>query len=139
MFENDFMKMQSSIISTCSEFAQNKADFIFVYLFMRENKYYFNVFFRFGKETWDMGELEYPPETVSYFCGLIKQDAERLSQLYEAEKREKPVMYKMKFRFKDSKFKFELKYDNDFPIDFQPEQAFSEWKQKMKNKSIILL
>lgn len=51
MFETDFMKTQSSIISTCYEFSQNKADFVFVYLFMRENKYYFNVIFRFGKET----------------------------------------------------------------------------------------
>ena len=139
MFETDFMKTQSSIISTCCEFSQNKADFVFVYLFMRENKYYFNVIFRFGKETWDMDELEYPPATMSYFCDLIRKDAERLSNLFEAENREKPIMYKMKFRCKDSKFKFELKYEKDLPSDFQPEQAFIEWKQKIKNKSILLL
>ena len=56
---------------------------------MRENKYYFNVIFRFGKETWDMDELEYPPATMSYFCDLIRKDAERLSNLFEAENREK--------------------------------------------------
>ena len=139
MFETDFMKTQSSIISTCYEFSQNKADFVFVYLFMRENKYYFNVIFRFGKETWDMDELEYPPATMSYFCDLIRKDAERLSNLFEAENREKPIMYKMKFRCKDSKFKFELKYEKDLPSDFQPEQVFIEWKQKIKNKSILLL
>lgn len=139
MFETDFMKTQSSIISTCYEFSQNKADFVFVYLFMRENKYYFNVIFRFGKETWDMDELEYPPATMSYFCDLIRKDAERLSNLFEAENCEKPIVYKMKFRCKDSKFKFELKYEKDLPSDFQPEQVFIEWKQKIKNKSILLL
>ena len=76
--------------------------------------------------------MEYPPATMSYFCDLIRKDAERLSNLFEAENCEKPIVYKMKFRCKDSKFKFELKY-------FQPEQVFIEWKQKIKNKSILLL
>mgnify|MGYP004516502737 FL=1 len=107
--------------------------------YYRESKYYFNVIFRFGKETWDMDELEYPPATMSYFCDLIRKDAERLSNLFEAENCEKPIVYKMKFRCKDSKFKFELKYEKDLPSDFQPEQVFIEWKQKIKNKSILLL
>ena len=58
-----------------------------------------------------MDELEYPPATMSYFCDLIRKDAERLSNLFEAENCEKPIVYKMKFRCKDSKFKFELKYE----------------------------
>ena len=73
------------------------------------------------------------------FCDLIRKDAERLSNLFEAENCEKPIVYKMKFRCKDSKFKFELKYEKDLPSDFQPEQVFIEWKQKIKNKSILLL
>ena len=86
-----------------------------------------------------MDELEYPPATMSYFCDLIRKDAERLSNLFEAENCEKPIVYKMKFRCKDSKFKFELKYEKDLPSDFQPEQVFIEWKQKIKNKSILVL
>ena len=86
-----------------------------------------------------MDELEYPTATMSYFCDLIRKDAERLSNLFEAENCEKPIVYKMKFRCKDSKFKFELKYEKDLPSDFQPEQVFIEWKQKIKNKSILLL
>ncbi len=82
-----------------------------------------------------MDELEYPPPLrCLIFCDLIRKDAERLSNLFEAENCEKPIVYKMKFRCKDSKFKFELKYEKDLPSDFQPEQVFIEWKQKIKNK-----
>ena len=86
-----------------------------------------------------MDELEYPPATMSYFCDLIRKDAERLSNLLELENCEKSIVYKMKFRRKVWKFKFVLKYEKDLPSDFQPEQVFIEWKQKIKNKSILLL
>ena len=72
---------------------------------------------------------------MSYFCDLIRKDADRLSNLFEADNCEKPIVYKMKFRCKDSKFKFELKIEKDLPSDFQPVQVFIEWKQKIKNKN----
>jgi len=137
MFENDFMKIASSIISTCFEFTQGKADFIFVYIFMDKEQYYFNAFFRFGKETWDVEELEYQADTVEYFNQLIKQDADRLPIIFDEAKREKPVLYKMKFRCKDQKFKFDLKYDKDISNNLHSEQDFYEWKESIKKKNIL--
>lgn len=137
MFEKDFMDVQSSIISICSEFAQYKADYIFAYLYMNGMEYYFNAFFRFGKETWDINELEYPQDTTEYFRQLIKVEADRFSEVFDRSEREKPVLCKMKFRCKDQKFKFEMKYKKDCSMRFDPEQDFKDWLNVIKRKPIL--
>ncbi|MCH5203984.1 MAG: hypothetical protein J1F03_04495 [Oscillospiraceae bacterium] len=84
-----------------------------------------------------MDELEYPKDTIDYFNQLVKTEADRFPEVFDKSKREKPVLCKMRFRCKDQKFKFELKYKKDCSMNFDPEQDFRDWLNSVKRKPIL--
>ncbi len=137
MFEQEFMSIQSSIISLCVEFSQGKADHIFAYIYTKEDQYYFNAFFRIGKETWDIIDLEYPIEVVQEFQSLILSEVDKMRILFKENKREMPIEQKLKFQLKSQKFKFDLKYPKEIKHS-DPRSAFGKWKQSIKKKRILL-
>ncbi|MBQ6943695.1 MAG: hypothetical protein IJN43_05120 [Ruminococcus sp.] len=133
MFEQEFMKINKTLLSLCLEFSQNKADYIFVYLYMKKEQYFFNSFFRFGKEIWDIDDLEYPRDCVKRFMQLINEETAKFPLLFEGFKREKPILYKMMYQCNTQKFNFSLKYDGDIASKFFPEQDFDNWIESVKD------
>ena len=134
MFEQEFMEIQSEIISLCVEYSHGLASHIFVYCYMNGDDHYFNAFFRIRKETWSVEELEYPEEVAAEFRSLIQNETSKLPLLFDQYKREAPVQYKIHFKTKGNKLESDLKYKKEMDFSMDPQVAFDKWHQSMKRK-----
>ena len=134
MFEQEFMEIQSEIISLCVEYSHELASHIFVYCYMDGDNYFFNAFFRIGKETWNVEELEYPEEVAAEFRSLIQNATSKLPLLFEQYKRETPVQFKLHFKTKGNKLELDLKYKKEMDLSMNPQILFDKWHQSVKRK-----
>ena len=138
MFEEEFMEIQSEIISLCVEYSKELASHIFIYCYMNGENYLFNAIFRIGKETWNAEELEYPEEMLVKFRTLIQNETSRLPVLFEQYKREAPIQYKIHFKSKGNKIELDLKYKKELDLSMNPQVIFDKWLQAVKKKIWII-
>lgn len=138
MFEEEFMEIQSEIISLCVEYSKELASHIFIYCYMNGENYFFNAIFRIGKETWNVEELEYPEEMLVKFRTLIQNETSRLPVLFEQYKREAPIQYKIHFKSKGNKIELDLKYKKELDLSMNPQVIFDKWLQAVKKKIWII-
>ena len=69
-FEDEFLEMQSQMISLCIEFAENRADKIYAYGSIEENSISFNAFFNIDGEIKTTNQIAADTDAIWDFLEL---------------------------------------------------------------------
>ena len=136
-FEDEFMDIQSGLISLCLEFADGKADKIFAFAAFDEWHRYFDAFFE------SKGKIERTNKIgnnnakyIFSFLGMGIDDLEKFIEISKKYNRPVPVEMKMYYNVKNGRFNAEYRYRKDIPnydtIDYNFTDTFNAWEKDLK-------
>ena len=80
-FEDEFLEIQTQIISLCVEFAENKADKVYAYGSIEENSISFNAFFNIDGKIKTTNQIATDTDMIWDFLDLGQSDLEKLIKL----------------------------------------------------------
>ena len=128
-FEDEFLEMQSQMISLCIEFAENRADKIYAYGSIEENSISFNAFFNIDGEIKTTNQIAADTDAIWDFLELGESDLEKLKQICAHHERPVPAELKMIYDCKsgtiDAKYKYESICSAKTGIDAS--EIFMKW------------
>ena len=137
-FEDEFMDIQSDLISLCLEFADGKADKIFAFAEISKYCLSFNAYFRHEgviKHIAQMAQaMSQGYSYVDQFFDIGISDLKKILEVCERYNREIPAEMKMYYDVKTGRFNAEYRYEKDIPQseDYYADKTFDEWEKELK-------
>ena len=135
VFEDEFMDIQTRIISLCLELlnnAEKEADKIYVYLFQNDYEDYIDAFFEKEGKLYTTNDLFSEKEIDAFFdCGV--EDIESMIELCKANNVKCPHEFKLQYNINTKSFDSNYNYENvtevrnKFVIDLA-----KEWCESLK-------
>lgn len=134
IYEDEFMELQSGIISLCLELVQEKVDKIYAYGSIEESSTSFNAFFETAGEVKTLNKMGINSDTIWEFLDLGAADLEKLKGI--GSKYEQPVPTELKLIYDVATGKLDAKYRYD-PIcsgktGIDSSQIFMDWINEVK-------
>ena len=128
-FEDEFLEVQTQIISLCVEFAENKADKVYAYGSIEENSISFNAFFNIDGKIKTTNQIVTDTDMIWDFLDLGQSDLEKLIKICAHHERPVPTELKMIYDCKsgtiDAKYKYESICSAKTGIDAS--EIFMKW------------
>ena len=81
VYEDEFMEVQSQIVSLCVEFAGNRADKVYAYGSIEESSISFNAFFNIDGQIKTTNNISADPDAIWDFLDLGESDLEKIRQI----------------------------------------------------------
>ena len=135
-FEDEFLEVQTQIISLCIEFAENRADKIYAYGSIEEHSLSFNAFFNIDGKIKTTNQIVTDTDAIWDFLDLGQSDLEKLKQICAHHEKSVPTELKMIYDCKsgtmDAKYKYESICSAKTGIDAS--EIFMEWLDLEKIK-----
>ena len=103
VYEDEFMEVQSQIVSLCVEFAGNRADKVYAYGSIEESSISFNAFFNIDGRIKTTNNIAADPDAIWDFLDLGESDLEKIRQI--CIHYGKPVPTELKIRKDGDRFK----------------------------------
>ena len=135
IFEDEFMDIQTRIISLCLELLSNagkEADKIYAYLFQNDDEDYIDAFFEKEGKLYTTNDLFSEKEIDAFFdCGV--EDIESMIELCKANNVKCPHEFKLQYNINTKSFDSNYNYENvtevrnKFVIDLA-----KEWCESLK-------
>lgn len=137
VFEDEFMEVQSGLISLCIEFVgENQIDNIYVYCSVEGKTSSFNAFFGTNKEIKMISEIECNMSRVMQFLRTGCQDLVKLKEVCVYHEKPVPTEIKMIYDVASGKFDTNYRYDEICSLKTGKGQSevFMDWVAEMKQK-----
>lgn len=135
-FEDEFVDVQSGLISLCLELTEEVVGVDKVYAFAhneRKSKS-FNAFFGVNGEVKTMGKMnELSHELITEFLRIGTDDLEKIEKICDRYERPVPVIMEMIYDVKTGGFDAHYQYE-PLPEDVCSDEIFLDWISEMKNK-----
>lgn len=112
IFEDEFMDIQSQIISLCLEFVGSRASKVYAYGSIEENSISFNAFFDIDGQIKTTNDIVSNTDAIWEFLDLGELDLEKIKELCETYKRVIPTELKMIYDCVSGKFDSQYKYES---------------------------
>jgi hypothetical protein len=146
VFEDYFSELQGEMVAICAEYADYKADEIYIYCSYEDKMYFFNVFYKMnGKvvhkhqlnETLEEGQPEIFDVSSERQQCMLKMGVDYLKEIHRKCKefnRDMPTEIKIHYHAKENKLRARYQYD---PIwshaeELLPEDIFLSWFEEVK-------
>ena len=136
VFEDEFMELQSGLISLCMEVVDGKVDKIFAYGSKEKKTIMFNAFFEVGGEIKTLNQLGVSRELAFEFLGLGIEDLEKMGEIGAKYNRPVPTELKLYYDVRTGQFRSEYKYHEVCSADtgISSEEVFNEWLAEMRGQ-----
>lgn len=146
IFEDEFMEVQSDMVSLCLEYIESKADNIYIYASNENNSLTFNVFFEIKGQIATTNEVNKilsslnmeVDDSIERRRAILKIGVQDLQKIISiCTKYNQPVPTEMKLVYNvnsnslDAHYQYENIYSNTDKASYD---IFSEWMQQIKNK-----
>lgn len=134
VFEDEFMDLQTGLISLCLEVTQGKVDKVFAYGSNEKKSTMFNAFFEVNGEIKTLNMLGVSKELAFQFLGLGIEDLEKLNAIGAKYNRPIPTELKLYYDVRAKKFKSEYKYEEvcSARTGKSAGEVFNEWLAEMR-------
>lgn len=110
-FEDDFMDLQSSLISLCLEVAGQKVDKVYVYCSIEKKSKMFNTFFVINNKLKMLNQLGINKALIMQFLKLGTNDLEKVKNICINYDMPIPTEMKMYYDAKTGKYDAQYKYE----------------------------
>jgi len=134
IFEDEFMELQSGLLSLCMEVVDQKASKIYVYCSNEKKSKMFNAFFEVDGEIKMLNQLEISNDLVFQFLKLGTEDLEKVDSLCHNYNMPIPTELKLYYDAKSGKFNAEYKYEEicSLKTGKSAGEVFLEWFSEIK-------
>ena len=135
-FEDEFVDVQSGLISLCLELTEEVAgvDKVYAFAYNERNSKSFNAFFEVNGEVKTMGKMnELSHELITEFLRIGTDDLEKIEKICDRYERPVPVIMEMIYDVKTGGFDAHYQYE-PLPEDVCSDEIFLDWISEMKNK-----
>ena len=134
VFEDEFMEVQSGLISLCLEFlGDNKVDEIFAYCSIEEKSYSFNAFFRKNGEITKKENIESNMRRIVQFLRTGTADLEKVKEVCIKHQMPIPTEIKMYYDTQTGKFNAGSKY-TPVCVNISAGEIFDQGFAEYKNR-----
>lgn len=136
IFEDEFMDLQSGLISLCLEVTKGKVDKVFAYGSNEKKSKSFNAFFEVNGEIRTLGKLGVPRELAFQFLKIGTDDVQKLDTIGEKYNRPVPTELKLYYDVLKKTFRAEYKYEEvcSARTGKCAGEVFDEWVAEMTEK-----
>lgn len=110
-FEDDFMDLQSSLISLCLEVAGQKVDKVYIYCSIEKKSKMFNTFFVINNKLKMLNQLGINKALIMQFLKLGANDLEKVKNICINYDMPIPTEMKMYYDAKTGKYDAQYKYE----------------------------
>lgn len=134
VFEDEFMEVQTGLISLCLELTEEKVDKIFAYGSNEKKTASFNAFFEVDGRIKTTNQLDIPGELIDQFLKIGTGDVMKLRAIGAKYNRPVPTELKLYYDVRTGKFRSEYKYEEicSARTGKVAGEVFMEWLAEMK-------
>lgn len=111
VFEDEFMDLQSALISLCLEVTEQKISKVYAYCSNERKSKMFNAFFDVNGEIKTLSQLGIPNELAFQFLKIGTEDLEKLDDICTKYNMPIPTEMKLYYDVKSGKYDAEYKYE----------------------------
>ena len=135
-FEDEFLEVQTQIISLCIEFAENRADKIYAYGSIEKHSLSFNAFFNIDGKIKTTNQIVTDTDAIWDFLDLGQSDLEKLIKICTHYGKPVPTELKMIYDCKSGKIDAKYKYESicSAKTGVDASEIFMEWLDLEKIK-----
>lgn len=133
-FEEEFMDIQSGLISLCLEAVEGKADKVYAYVSNEAKSRAFNAFFESKGEIKSAGKMIDDRDVLKQFFNIGIEDIERMNKLCDTYGMKKPTELKMIYDVKNGKYQADYRYDEvcSAKTDLVAHEVFFAWMDEVR-------
>lgn len=148
-FEDKFSELQADMISICMEYAEGRADKVYVYASCEESifssKFFYLVNNKYVKphkmnDALEVGDERYDVSLERQFMVLdiLNEDIEKIKVLCKEYERDMPTEMKLIYDVKSGNFKAEYKYELVYTYDEikTATHIFNDWFEEVENNNL---
>lgn len=134
VFEDEFMDLQSGLISLCLEVVKGKVDKVFAYCSNEKKSKSFNAFFEADGEIKTLNLMGISPQLTDRFLDLGIDDVIKLDEIGSRYNRPVPTELKLYYDVLTKQFRAEYKYEEvcSARTGKAAGEVFFEWIAEMK-------
>lgn len=134
VFEDEFMDLQSALISLCMEVTEQKINKIYVYCSNEKKSKMFNAFFDVNGEIKTLNQLGVPNNLAFQFLKLGTEDLGKLDGICKKYNMQIPTEMKLYYDVSSGKYTAEYKYEEVCSSKTQKNsgEVFLEWLNEIK-------
>lgn len=131
-FENEFMNIQSGLISLCLEAVSMAVEEVYAYAYIGEGSSLFNVFYRYKGSIIQANKVM-DNKVLIQVLKLGTQDLEKLRKICKEYDTKCPVEMKMYYNCISKKYHADCKYDlrEYYTIHESPADHFLSWRDEV--------
>lgn len=111
VFEDEFMDLQSALISLCLEVTEQKISKVYAYCSNETKSKMFNAFFDMNGEIKTLSQLGIPNELAFQFLKIGTEDLEKLDGICTKYNMPIPTEMKLYYNVESGKYDAEYKYE----------------------------
>ena len=132
VFEDEFMEVQSGLISLCMEFiGENEVDKVYAYGSIEDGSYSFNVFFEVNGEIKNPKAFEPQEHKIFKFLNVGTLELTNIEDVCTQYNKPVPTEIKLYYDVKTGKFNAHYKYE-PICVDKCAGDVFDEWMAEIK-------
>lgn len=134
IFEDEFMDLQSGLISLCIEVAQQSISKVYAYCSNEKKSKMFNAFFEVDGEIKTLNQLGIPSKLAFQFLKTGTEDLEKIDALCTKYNMPIPTEMKLCYDVKSGKYDAEYKYEEVCSAKTGKDagEVFLEWVSEIK-------
>lgn len=134
-FEDEFMDLQSELISLCLELTERKINNIYAYASIEEKSKMFNAFFKVNGEIKTLNQLGLSNSLINQFLKLGTEDLEKIKSVCKNSHKPVPTEIKMYYDVKTGKYNADYKYNEvcSARTGVSAGEIFINWISEMKS------
>ena len=136
-FEDEFMDLQSELISLCLEATERKIDNIYAYASIEEKSKMFNAFFKVDGKIKTLNQLKLDTSLISRFLKSGTSDLEKIISTCKSFNKPVPTEIKMYYDVATGKFNADYKYNEvcSSKTGVAAGEIFMDWLSQVKEKN----
>lgn len=136
VFEDEFMDLQTGLISLCLEITRGKVDKVFAYCSNEKKSKMFNAFFEVDGAIKTLNLLGVSNDLTDQFLDIGISDLLKLDSIGEKYNRRVPTELKLYYDVRTRKFRSEYKYEEvcSARTGKAAGQVFFDWISEMKGQ-----
>ncbi len=134
-FEDEFMDLQSELISLCLEVTENKVDKIYAYASIEEKSKMFNAFFKVNGEIKTLNQLGLNNSLINQFLRLGTGDLEKIRSVCKSFNKPVPTEIKMYYDVNTGKYNADYRYGEvcSASTGVSAGEIFIDWISEIKS------
>ena len=138
-FEDEFMDIQSELISLCLEVTEKQVQIIYAYASIEDKSKMFNVFFKINGEIKTLNQLGIEGNFIKQFLRLGTEDLENIKAVCKKYRKPIPTEIKMYYDVNSGKYNANYKYNEvcSLRTGISAGEVFMNWISEIKQKNEI--